>query len=321
VVLPSQPQRGNQLVVIDRGNNALTFVDPASCAIDHQFSVKGTLTRANPHDVVIVSDTKAYVTRYERNSTTGDDLYVVDPRTGTSPGRIELRAFAAEVEGETIQARPDRAVIAAGKVMVTLDSSSATYPYVYGEGRLVVIDPELDAVTQSLPLGGLKNCEGIDYLPAAQVVLVSCNGTYGSPDQLLESGVAVIDVATTPITLKQKISAQAFTGGPVTFLWVLGAPTATQPNRAFTATLGSFGGDPDQVQLFDFVSGTTKPILSSGAYNLGRPALAPGRLLVPDGIAAQPRIHVLDVTGTPNELSAFTSDPDKGLPPVEVAGY
>ena len=69
VALPSQPQRGGQVVLLDRGNSALTFVNPTTCAIDRQMSVKGgTFQKPNPHDVVIVSDSKAYVTRYEKNA-------------------------------------------------------------------------------------------------------------------------------------------------------------------------------------------------------------------------------------------------------------
>jgi hypothetical protein len=41
VVLPSQPQRGGQVVLIDRGNTALDVRQPATCASIGQFSVKG----------------------------------------------------------------------------------------------------------------------------------------------------------------------------------------------------------------------------------------------------------------------------------------
>jgi hypothetical protein len=47
VVLPSQPQRGGQVVLIDRGNTALTFVNPATCMFDRQLSVKGGFNLAN----------------------------------------------------------------------------------------------------------------------------------------------------------------------------------------------------------------------------------------------------------------------------------
>ena len=121
VVLPSQPQRGGQVVLIDRGNTALTFVNPATCVVDRQHSVKAGFNFANPHDVVIVSDSKAYVTRYDRNAApanpmaAGDDVLIIDPRDGALRGRIDLSSYAPTVTGATIQARPDRAIIAAGQ--------------------------------------------------------------------------------------------------------------------------------------------------------------------------------------------------------------
>jgi len=65
-VLPSQPQRGGNVVLIDRGNGALTFVDPSGCTIARQIAVPGG-SKTNPHDVVLISDSKAYVTRYGQN--------------------------------------------------------------------------------------------------------------------------------------------------------------------------------------------------------------------------------------------------------------
>ena len=68
VVLPSQPQRGGRIVLVDSRQHALTYLNPATCAVDRQRSVKAGFGMAIPHDVVIVSDSKAYVTRFGRNA-------------------------------------------------------------------------------------------------------------------------------------------------------------------------------------------------------------------------------------------------------------
>ena len=101
----------------------------------------------------------------------GDDVLIIDPRDGTIAGRIDLSAYASAA----FPASPDRAIIAAGKVVVTLNHLNATN-YTYGAGSLVVIDPATDQVVQHLALGGLKNCEGLDYVPATKTVLVACGG-------------------------------------------------------------------------------------------------------------------------------------------------
>jgi hypothetical protein len=325
VVLPSQPQRGGQIVLVDRGNTALTFVNPGTCAFDHQISVKGGFNLANPHDVVIISAGKAYVTRYGKNPAPGsriedgDDILMVDPRDGTVAGRIDLSAYAST----DFPASPDRAVIAGGKVVVTLNRWNADF-YTYDKGSVVIIDPDTDRVVQSLALGDLRNCEGVDYVPATKTVLVACGGSFGSVEQALESGIAVIDMSTTPATLARILSGVSFPTPPVTFAWVLALPSATSPTRAFTSTLGSFSpSTPDHLYQFDFVTGGNMSFAAASPFNLGQPAAANGRLVVPDATAAMPRIHVFDATGAggPTEATVFAADTVNGLPPRQVAWY
>jgi hypothetical protein len=329
VVLPSQPQRGGQVVLIDRGNTALTFVNPATCVVDRQHSVKAGFNFANPHDVVIVSDSKAYVTRYDRNAApanpmaAGEDVLIIDPRDGALRGRIDLSSYAATVIGATIQARPDRAIIAAGKVVVTLNNLSGDFS-TYGPGGVVVIDPATDTVVQHLSLGGLKNCEGLDYLASTRTVLVACGGAFGSTEQALESGVVVLDASTSPLTIARTISGVAFATRPVNFLWVLALPSASSPTRAFAATMGSFTPSiQDKLYAFDFVTGGTTPFGMATPFDLGRPAAGNGRFLMPDANAAMPRIHVYDAraAGAPALELSFVPDTVNGLPPREVAWY
>jgi hypothetical protein len=324
VVLPSQPQRGGQVVLIDRGNVALTFVNPTTCAFDRQISVKGGFAKANPHDVVIVSDSKAYVTRYGKNVAPGsrieegDDLLMVDPRDGTVGGRIDLSAYTTTDN----PASPDRAIIAAGKVVVTLNRWNAG-SFTYAKGSVVIIDPDTDRVLQQLPLGDLKNCEGLDVLPATKTVLVACGGSYGV-EQAIESGIAVIDLSATPAKLARIISGVAFPTPPVTFAWAVAMPSASSPTRAFTSTMGSFTPSvPDHLYFFDYLTGTTMSFGSASPFDLGKPAGANGRLVIPDANAAMPRIHVFDANGAgvPTESSAFVADTVNGLPPREVAWY
>ena len=325
VVLPSQPQRGGKIVLVDRGNTALTFVDPTTCAVDRQFSVKGGFEMANPHDVVIVADDKAYVTRYAQNAApadlmaAGDDLLIVDPQAGTVTGRVDLDAYGTT----DFPASPDRAILAAGKVVVTLNRWNAS-TYGYGDASVVFVDPATDQVVQNLALPGLKNCEGLDYAEGTKTVLVACGGSFGATDQAQESGVAVIDVSSSPAQLARVISGTDFPTPPVTFLWAIPMPSASSANRAFTSTLGSLSPEaPDNLYAFDLVTGAPLSFGTATPFNLGRPAAGNGRLLVPDADAAMPRIHVYDVSGggAPTEGTAFVADSVNGLPPREIAWY
>jgi hypothetical protein len=324
VTIPSQPQRGNELWLIDRGNAALLVLDPVTCAPRRQFSV-ATGFVANPHDVAVISDSKAYVTRFEKNhlatqaaSGGGDDILIVNPQTGAIAGRIDLSSYAAPVEGITVQARPDRAFIAGGKVLVTLASQDANF-LVQGEARLVVVDPQRDAVTAMVPLTGLKSCTAMEVLPGSQTLLVACSGAFMDLDQPLESGIALVDLSVDPPVFSRVLSSQLFASRPVNFSWV----TAPSPTQIFLGTLGSFTPAlSDGLFGVDPTNGHTTPLETAAAYDLGRAAGGGGRLLVPDATSTAPRVHVFTVpaAGAPTEASAF--DPQThGLPPREIAWY
>jgi hypothetical protein len=328
VVLPSQPQLGGDLWIIDRKNDALTVVTPPSCAVSAQIAV-GTGFQADPHDVAVLSATKLYVTRYNTNVTPpnvnamGDDVLIVNRATGSVTGRIGLTSYAAPVTGFTIEAQPDRMVIAGGKVYVTLGSQDANF-MAAGEGRVVVIDPGSDTVIGTIALTGLKGCSAVQYVPAMSSLFVSCGGSFADPDQSAASGVAQVDLSTATPTV-HVTKASVVGGQPVNFSWI-GVLSATQ---AFAGTLGTFPvgatpGTQDGLYSFNPTAGTGTAVpLSAGPYDLGGAVVGAALLFVPDATTATPRIHVFDVpaTGAPTERTPFAPDPSKGLPPRQIAWY
>jgi hypothetical protein len=321
-VLPSQPQLGNQLIIVDRGNVGLTFVDPGSCKILRQVLVPGP--RTNPHDVVMLTARKAYVTRYDRNlaatdpTLAGNDIAVVDPTTGALRGRIDLDAYASPVAGATLLARPDRALLVEGQVIVSLNEIDQGFA-TYGEGKVVMIDPATDTVTAAVALTGLSNCEGMTYVAAQEALLVACGGPFGGPAS--QSGVAVVDLSVSPPVLTRVISSAAFDGRPLSFGWALALPPNGGGTRAFAVTNDPKDVQPDALFAFDYVAGTATQVATSGPYTLGMPAGLPGLLLMPNSTISTPRIELYDVTGTPAATTTFASDPVTGLPPQQIAPY
>jgi hypothetical protein len=322
VGLPSQPQRGGNIVIVDHTNVALTFVNPSSCVISRQIAVPGVKT--NPHDVVILAADRAYVTRYDQNlaatdaTLAGNDIAIINPTTGAQTGRIVLDAYASTVSGATILARPDRALIAGGKVVVSLNEIDAGFA-TYGEGKIVVIDAATDQVVSSVALSGLYNCEGLSYVEATRTLLVSCGGSLGGP--ISQSGIAVVDLGASPPTLTRAIPATAFDGRPLGPFWVLALAPTGGGTRAFAVTNDPNFTDPDALFAFDYVAGTATQFASADSYNLGQPAGAPGLLLVPISTPATPQIKLYDVSGAPQATTSFTSDPVTNLPPQTVAWY
>ncbi|HVT07073.1 MAG TPA: hypothetical protein VHO67_06430 [Polyangia bacterium] len=324
-VLPSQPQPGGDIVVVDRGNGELTFVDPSGCFIARQIAIPGGAGTA-PHDMVTVSAHKAYLTRNQSTAAAagqppaGNDVIAIDPTNGNYLGRIGLDAYASKSAGAQVQARPDRALIADGRVVVSLNQSDAARA-MFGDGAVVIIDPANDAVLGSVALPSLYDCEGIDFFPASHMLLVACGGGAGGRDQPLQSGIAVVDLGATPPRLDHVISSVAFNGRPLSAGWVVGAPSATAPNRAFAATYDPRRIAPDAVFAFDFATGAVTPVITAPPASVGSAGIANQLLFVPEALSAQPKVQLVDVTGAPQPLSTFTADPKNGLPPLAIAWY
>ncbi len=337
VALPSQPQQGGELRLIDRKNSVVTFVDPTSCVPRAQLSVSTGGFKANPRDIISVSAHKAYVTRYESNPTPtddpsdfdeGNDLLVIDPLVVGSAqaailGRLPLVDYATSVDGVTILARPDRGIFANGKVYVTLGNLSVKF--VPGPGRVVVIDPATDAVTDVVDLPNWKECSGIEYVAATNRIYVSCWGSPNDADQAATSALVEIDVSGERAAIGRVVPASKIGNLPINFSYaaVIGE----------TAFVGTFGVSdfktgavitPDAFQAVSLATVTATKLLDGGAYNFGRAAVDPVgmKVFLPDGDAVAPRVHVFDASGAvPVASGMFEPDTAGHLAPREIAWY
>lgn len=331
VTLPSQPQLGNELALIDRGNSAISWLDPSNCTVKRQLSVM-TGFRSNPKDLVTISDSKAYVPRYEPNAAAGaqendggDDVLIIDPTMGKILGRIDMAPHASAVAGKAIHARPDRVVLADGKVFVSLNSLDAMFE-ASGEGRLVVIDPTTDTVSGTVEIPGMKGCSAMAYIASSKTLLVVCGGFFGDADQGAASGIVLVDVAATPPAVTKTLPASAVAGGqPLNFSSIV----AVSPTAVLVSAIGRFAdpasnieGAPDALLLVDIATEVVTKLMDGGAFELGRSAGSDSMAMVPLGSMRQPRVHVFGVTaGALTKVSDFDPSPARGLPPREIAWY
>jgi hypothetical protein len=207
-------------------------------------------------------------------------------------------------------------------VVVSLNRWSAD-TFAYDRGSVVIIDPATDMVTQQVVLGDLKNCEGLDYVEATKSVLVAC----GRIVRLARASAGVgcggrghAHDARRPVAhhLRGRVSdaARDVLVGDV-------AAVRDQPAARVHVHAGQL--QPQRARpplLLRFHHGRDDVVRDASPFDMGRPAGASGRLLVPDANAAMPRIHVYDVSGAaPTEGQAFVSDSANGLPPREIAWY
>jgi DNA-binding beta-propeller fold protein YncE len=145
---------------------------------------------SNPHDVAVLSDDKAYVTRYEPPF---NDVAVFDPTLGRLLTSIPLDELAENPDGTP---RPDHLRLAEGVLFVGLQDIDRTFSR-FAEGKLAMIDTATDEVVGSIPLGG-KNPGAIEAVRGADDRLrlyVALAGIFpGLQEQELSGGVAVVDV-------------------------------------------------------------------------------------------------------------------------------
>jgi hypothetical protein len=321
-------------VLIDSGSSVVTFLNPSTCAARGQVSVSTGGFMAYPHDVVTVSEHKAYVTRSALNAKAtvdpgdfddGDDLLIIDPTALKVLGRISMSADAAPgPKGEVTQARPDRAVLVGSSVYVTLNSINADFSAT-GEGRVAVINTATDVVTSTIPLPGHKNCGALNYVAATKKLYVSCGGAFSDLDMVGEAALVELDLTTATPVVSKTIAAAQLDSQPVNFAY-----NAVLADAAFVGTLGTKGNAmfgtvdaPDGFFRVSLGTGEVKLVAEGTAYNLGSAAVdkGTGRVFLPDADAATPRIRVFTAAGEPAVPADFDSNPSAHLPPRGLAWY
>ena len=322
VALPSHSFTHNSVVLIDRGNSTLTWVNPASCAPVAQLAV-GTGFAANPHDLIEVSAKKLYLTRSDMNAMPsgtmdqGDDILIIDPTSKQITGRIDLHGQADIVNGAPIQARPDRGLQIDGKVYVTLTHASLDFK-TFGSGKIVVIDGATDQVTTSIAVDPYKNCSGLDYVPASKTLYVACNGDYSSIDQASQSAIVTIDLSgATPVLGKLTLPSQ------VALRPLSKDAISADGSRVFSISAGNFGNTTDIVWSYDIGQGkSTKLLTGDDSFILGFTAIDRTRnqLYVTDASANKPVVHVFQLTsGDSQELPALS--PSSKMLPRQIGWY
>jgi hypothetical protein len=328
--LGSSPTPDHELVAIDRMNSVITFASPATCTVRAQLSVGTGGFKANPHDVLVLSAHKAYVTRYETNLAPdaaqngldgGDDILIIDPSQPAVTGRIPLASYATAGAKGATQARPGRLLRAGDRVFVSLDSQDATFSD-QGPGRILAIDPATDQVTGMLDLSPLKNCGALDYDSTSKRLIVSCGGSFAAASQIDESGLAIFDLGTEPASMNV-IPAKNIATQPLSF----GSITLAGRDVAFVAALGSLDFATNAVLAqdaflrVDLTAGTATALAMSSPYGFGGSLIVGAHVLLADGDATTPRVRVFGTEAAGVEGASLNADPAHQLPPRDLAFY
>ncbi len=178
-VIQREGWSGSGLGTIDR-------LDPSSgFTVGLSFIVNDGTNSANPQDMLVISSSKAYVTRFEGPY---NDALIVDPSSGTTLGSIDLSSLATNSDGLPRAAR----MLMVGSTVYALIQDINNYFSEYGKGKIAVIDPASDSLSGSIELT-LKNPTNFFYQAPQNRLVVACAGDWA--DSSL-SGIELVDLAT-----------------------------------------------------------------------------------------------------------------------------
>jgi hypothetical protein len=273
LAFPSTVTDSTDLVILDRyPGSVITWLDVSTPkpTVRAQLSV-ATGFAANLHDYIPYSADKVFVTRFDSNSSpgqepfdSGGDLLVIDlidPKTPQIVRRVDIAS--ALPAGNQYFAHPDRArLLPDGKIYVVVPYYDVNHHS--GASYLAVVDPETERVESYALLKGVSGCSGIDAAPDARSLAIACSGSWQGTGRADASTSAIVGVSIAPLRE----------------LWRMGVGTDRR-SFGFTATfadshhviatrLGDLGPPilNDTVELIDIDAGTSATLIESA----GQPA-------------------------------------------------
>lgn len=278
---------GSRFFIIERTLGAITLL-AEDLSIERNFSVADEGGPApNPHDIALVSDTKAYVTRYGQGT-----IAIVDPSTGALTGTIDLSAH--DPDGV-----PDMDSITAvdGLAYVALEILDETFTP-RANGEVVLIDTATDEVSRTITIPAM-NPYGRFRVGATGDLLLPCAGVYGPAD----GGIVALPPGGDAASIL--LGEDALAGDVNTFVVADSTHGFAIVARDFVTHLVPF--EPSAGTVGD-------PILSSEGWDLRDVELVGDTIVVADGAPTAPGLRFFDIDG--HELT--DAPVDVGLPPAIV---
>jgi len=267
----------------------------------NQFSVGNG---SDPHDIVVVSPTRAIVARYNET-----DLWVVNPATGAKISSIELASLAdgdGIPEIDHLWLHGDRVFISVQRVDRNTDWGPVDVSYIavydVAGDSLVDANPLAPGV-QPITMTGANPFSDFQVDPVTGNLAVAAVGEWGVQD----GGVELID----PVAMESRgfLAAESVLEGDITEFALTGGPYGfvVRTDASFNTACLRFHRNSGQR------AGT---VYAPSAFVIQDIELAPsGVLYLADRTATAPGIRIYDV-GTLAELT--TAPLDVGLAPFDI---
>ncbi len=260
-------------------------------------------TRSNPSDLLIVSDTKAYLLRYGSGK-----LWIVNPSATSEAtfktGEIDLSAY--DVDGVP---EMTAGIVRNGRLYVAMQRLERFAAV--KTGYVAVIDIATNAEIDTAPTtDGLKGIQlpvrdpvSLVGIPGSNNILVLADGGYdGSFNQLYEGGIVRIDAAANSATLAFDDDG---VGGTHPFGYFADIATVTADRAYFIGSTGF--GAAQTLYRFNPNTSASAPVAVSGfeGVSLGSLAVDPsGKLWLTRTGSAAPGITILDFVSGAETVAA-----------------
>ncbi|ANM30308.1 hypothetical protein ABI59_13085 [Acidobacteria bacterium Mor1] len=264
----------------------------------------GTGAGSNPHDVLMLDDERAFVSRYEPPF---DDVARFTPKGGTVRASIPLEEEAENRDGTP---RLDRLAYAGGYVFAGMQDIDRTFTR-YAEGKLAVIDPDTDSVAGVVALGG-KNPGVIEVVetPDGERLYVALAGIFpGLVPRELSGGVVVVDPVDWAVESWALDDDDA--GGNI------GGLAMVSPGLGYTIVVDE--QFRSSVVAFDPVAARPLRTVRSTPDFLPEIALGgSGLLAVPERSFVEPKVCLYRIPADPQDAETALGCVNLGLPPFAI---
>jgi hypothetical protein len=203
VVLPTEHQRGDRFVLIDRyPQSTLSFVELSTARISAQLDVS-TGFAANPHDYVQLDERRALVTRFDTNQRAGNvpndaggDVLLIDPQIPAIHRSIDLAKSIPNTDAD-LSPHPDRLLTFGSRTYVVVSLYSADYQK-SGHTFLTVLSNQTLEIETVVELPGVEGCSGIALSPSGDELAIACSGSWGNVHGASPDRSAIIGLGTAP---------------------------------------------------------------------------------------------------------------------------
>jgi streptogramin lyase len=283
--------------IINRlGSDAIDVLDPKTFDIDDEYSVEAS---SNPHDIAVVSENRAYISRYGLA-----EMLIVKPFSGDEVGTVDLSDYAdddgiPEVSG---------LALLNDKLYAPVQRLDETNGWeAVGGGAIVVIDAASGDIEGDVELTGPSSYGAPEYNKALGQFVIAEPGSWSE----LDGGIELFDPET------EEVSGFIITEEELNGNVTKGLILSETKGYAIVGVAGDNGSDTHLIAFNPKTGKVTKTLIETAGWTINDIVLTldGGELWVTDRTTENAGVRIFD-TKTDEEI---TEDPiSVGLPPSVI---